>query len=78
MVHPRHYDHADGQKLAEGEEDLNSGCPRHTHTVKVYDGSYKGRQSRLCHVPLYGGHIGRLCVSIQLYASKDAVYDDVA
>lgn len=43
LVQSRHYNDADSQQLAEGEEDLNPCCPRHTHTVQVHDRSYRDR-----------------------------------
>ena len=40
LVKARHNDDGHGQKFAEGEDDLDTGRPAHTHTVEVHDGGY--------------------------------------
>lgn len=69
LVQSRHYNDADSQQLAEGEEDLNPCCPRHTHTVQVHDRSCRDRDKdramgHVCNLVLSGRHIECPCVNL--------------
>ena len=70
--HSRHYDDADDQQLAEGEEDLNPSCPCHAHTVQVHNRSYRDRERGTGIRLLFNNFIAHNLCSVSTFSANAA------